>query len=296
MCSSILDQLAQIIDGGDLVKSSLRTRILASPAARIAAFPTRTAAVAKANGHFLGVSTRWLFRSREHTNYTYDLTSLNRKHLAWFVANVAYIDIKTARGYIDEVLNDDALKRHIAEATRTSPRRWLADPSALLGRRIGWYALVRALKPRHVVETGTDKGLGSVVLAAALLRNGSGRLTTIDNNPASGYLISGAYASVIDRVIGDSVSTLDSLGDVDFFLHDSDHAAAYERRELETVAGALTADALVLSDNAELTDELADWAEQTQRRFTFFDERPANHWFEGVGIGVAYRSAPGASR
>jgi hypothetical protein len=276
------------------VKSALRTRILASPAARIAAFPMRTAAVAKANGQLLGVSTRWLLRSREHTNYTYDLTSLNRKHLAWFVANVANIDIKTARGYIDEILNDDALKRHIADSTRTSSRRWLADPSARLGRRIGWYALVRARKPQHVVETGTDKGLGSVVLAAALLRNDSGRLTTIDNNPASGYLISGAYASVVDRVIGDSVSTLDSLNLVDFFLHDSDHAAAYERRELTTVAGALTSDALVLSDNAELTDELAQWAEQTERRFTFFDERPVNHWFGGVGIGVAYRSAPGA--
>lgn len=279
------------------MKSALRTRILASPAARIAAFPTRTADVAKANSHFFGESTRWLFRSREHTNYTYDLTSLNRKHLAWFVANVAWIDIEAARGYIDEVLNDEAVKRHIADATRTSSRRWLADSSALLGRRIGWYALVRARKPQHVVETGTDKGLGSVVLASALLRNGSGRLTTIDNNPASGYLISGAYATVVDRAIGDSVCTLGSLSGVDFFLHDSDHAAAYERRELETVAGALTENALVLSDNAELTDELADWAERTERRFAFFDERPVNHWFEGVGIGVAYRpAAPGASR
>jgi len=269
---------------------------LASPAARIASFPTRTAAVAKANGHLLSVSTRWLVRSREHTNYTYDLTDLNRRHLAWFVANIAGIDINTTYGYLDEVLNDAALKRHIAEATRSSPRRWLAEPSARLGRRIGWYALVRTLKPQHVVETGTDKGLGSVVLAAALLRNGSGRLTTIDNNPAAGYLIGGQYASVVDRTIGDSVDTLGSLSDVDFFLHDSDHAAAYERRELETVAGALTVDAIVLSDNAELTDELAQWAEQTHRRFAFFDERPANHWFEGVGIGVAYRSAPTASR
>ena len=62
------------------------------------------------------------------------------------------------------------------------------------------------------------------------------------------------------------------------------------------MARALTADALVLSDNAELTDELAHWAEQTDRRFAFFDERPANHWFAGVGIGVAYRSAPSVPR
>lgn len=272
--------------------NAMRTRILASPAARIAAFPLRTASVARANGHFLGVSTRWLFTSREHTNYTYDLTSLNRRHLTWFVANIARIDVRTARGYIEEVLSDDALRYHIADVTRASPRRWLADPSALLGRRIGWYALVRARRPQHVVETGTDKGLGSVVLAAALLRNGSGRLTTIDYNPASGYLISGPYATVVDRVVGDSVSTLASVRDVDLFLHDSDHSADYERREIETVAGALTADALVLSDNAELTDELARWAEQTGRRFAFFDERPANHWFGGVGIGVAYREAP----
>jgi len=270
-------------------------KILASPVARIAAFPTRAASVAKADGHFLSVSARWLLRSREHTNYTYDLTGLNRKHLTWFVANVAGIDIQAAREYVDEIADDDTLRRHIAEATRTSPRRWLADPSALLGRRIGWYALVRARKPHHVVETGTDKGLGSVVLAAALLRNGAGRLTTIDVNPASGYLISGAYASVVDRIVGDSVGVLGSLGGVDFFLHDSDHAAAYERRELETVADALTDDALVLSDNAELTDELAQWAERTGRRFAFFDERPANHWFGGVGIGVAYRSSPQAS-
>lgn len=278
------------------MKNSLRTRILASPVARIAAFPKRTVAVVKANGRLLRVSARWLFSSREHTNYTYDLTALNRRHLAWFVANVACIDIGTARGYLDEVLGDDALKRHIADATRTSPRRWLADSSALLGRRIGWYALVRARKPRHVVETGTDKGLGSVVLAAALLRNGSGRLTTIDNNPASGYLISGTYASVVDRIIGDSVSTLTALSDVDFFLHDSDHSPAYERREIETVAGVLTDDALVLSDNAEQTDELAHWAERTGRRFAFFDERPADHWFEGVGIGVAYHYPHDSSR
>ena len=38
------------------------------------------------------------------------------------------------------------------------------------GRRLGWYALVRALKPRTVVETGADKGLGSCVLAALRLR------------------------------------------------------------------------------------------------------------------------------
>src|SRR5690606_28957548 len=122
--------------------------------------------------------------SREHTNYTYDLSDLNRTYLAWFVANVAGIDVAEARGYLDEVFEDRELARHVIDATMASARRGLADPVARIGRRAGWYALVRATRPRHIVETGTDKGLGAVVLAAALLRNGTGRLTTIDINPS----------------------------------------------------------------------------------------------------------------
>ena len=71
---------------------------------------------------------------------------------------------------------------------------------------MGWYALVRALKPAHVVETGTDKGLGTVVLAAALRRNNRGQVTTIDTNPDSGYLIQGVYQPFVNRRMGDSLS------------------------------------------------------------------------------------------
>src|SRR5690606_39568112 len=41
--------------------------------------------VARHDARMIGTSLRWLFTSREHHNYTYDLTPLNRSHLAWFV-------------------------------------------------------------------------------------------------------------------------------------------------------------------------------------------------------------------
>jgi predicted O-methyltransferase YrrM len=41
------------------------------------------------------------------------------------------------------------------------------------GRRLGWYILVRSQKPRIIVETGVDHGVGSLVLTSALLRNKS---------------------------------------------------------------------------------------------------------------------------
>jgi len=270
--------------------SSLGKKLLSSPLAGIAAFPWRLGAVAKANAKRAGAGARWLFGSRENTNYTYNLTERNLEHLAWFVSTLVDIPVSEARGYMQELLDDDALKKHVADAIQASPQRWLADSTARFGRRVGWYAIVRARKPKNVVETGTDKGLGALVLAAAVMRNGTGRLTTIDINPDSGYLISGVWAEVTNRVIGDGVETItNTLSDVDFFIHDSDHSSEYEKREFVAIGPKLTKDALVLSDNAHASDSLLQWAEETGRHYLYFGEEPLNHWYPGASIGVAFR-------
>lgn len=263
----------------------LRRRVAASPAARAAALPTRVAAVAKVNGRLLRQSARWLVHSREHTNFTYDLTERNRRHLEWWVAELTDRPVGEIRGYIAEVRDDAELIQRVLDATAASDRRGLADPRVRLGRRVGWYAIVRALAPEHVIETGTDKGLGSCVFAAALLRNGHGRLTTIDVNPSSGYLVGGDYARVIDRRVGDSRTVLADVAPAHVFLHDSWHTYEHETAELGAVR--LAPGALVLSDNSDQSDALMDWAEANGRRFTYFQERPVDHWFPGGGIGAA---------
>lgn len=45
------------------------------------------------------------------------------------------------------------------------------------------------------METGIEKGLGSLVLAEAPLKNGAGRLITIDMEPSVGLLIGEEYRS-----------------------------------------------------------------------------------------------------
>ena len=273
----------------DLV--ALRRRVARTRLAPVAAFPVRLAAVARYDARVVGRSLRWLGGSREHTNFTYDLTPRNLEHLAWWVSTITGAPVQEARGHIAEVLGDEDLRRHVRESTATSSRRGLADRTVRFGRRVGWYALVRGLRPQRVVETGTDKGLGSVVLAAALLRNGAGRLTTIDVNPESGYLIGGPYATVVDRVVGDSVEEIRRLEDgVDVFLHDSLHTFEHETAEFEAVERRLRSGAVVLSDNAHESDALSAWAERTGRRFSFFDERPSGHWYPGDGIGSAWFS------
>jgi predicted O-methyltransferase YrrM len=272
----------------------LRRAIARTPLAPVAAFPKRLAAVARYDATLLRASARWLVSSREHHNYTYDLTALSRQHLAWFVAVVCDVPVKQVRGYLHEIESDDRLRQHIERATAAAARRRLADRQVRYARRIGWYAIVRATRPAHAVETGVDKGLGSCVLAAALLRNAAeghpGRLTSLDINPEAGYLARTApWSEVIDLVIGDSVASIAALDrPVDLLLHDSDHSRVHEQREFEAVETKLAPGAMLLTDNVTHTNVLAEHAERTGRRFLAYRETPVRHWYPGDGIGVAW--------
>lgn len=267
---------------------TIRRKLATTRLAPLVALPVRAKSVSAHDLQVMRQSVRWLIQSREHTNYTYDLTDLNMGQLAWFAANLTGRDVQSIRGYMDELLADRDLAEHIISSTLASDRRGLADPAARFGRRIGWYAIVRALEPEHVVETGTDKGLGSVVLASALLRNGHGRLTTIDVNPAAGYLIGGRWAHVVDYAQGDSHEVLRSIGkQIDIFIHDSVHTVAHESEEYRLIEPSLSDQSIVLSDNSDVDPTLMQWAEGRGWKFEFFQEVPSNHWCQGGGIGAA---------
>lgn len=259
---------------------------------RFFAFPGRAKSVFRFDLKLLTTSARWLLKSREYTNFTYDLSPRNLKHLAHWVAAVTDASPLDCEKYILEVLTDKNLNRHVLEATLNSKRAGTADREIRIGRRAGWYAIIRTVKPLHVVETGTDKGLGSIVIAAALLQNGTGKLTTIDINPSSGYLANmGKYASVCNFEIGDSLSILARItSPIDIFIHDSDHSPAHEAREYAMVENLLSEKAIVISDNAHATDELMNWSARRTWDFAFFAEIPLAHWYPGGGIGVAWRN------
>jgi len=270
------------------MQSKLRRRIATSPIARGAALPLRTMAVARYDARLIGRSVDWLVRSRETTNFTYDLDDLNRDQLCWFVSAVSGAEIKQVRGWMEELEQDEALLGMLTGRLSSNPTWRVCATEPHLARRAGWYVLVRAVQPEHVVETGTHLGLGSCVIAAALLRNGHGRLTTIDTDADAGYLIAEPWAGVIDRPTGSSVDVLTGMRDVGIFLHDSLHTYDYETRELAAVESHLLPDAIMLSDNAHDSAALSDWAERTGRHYLFFREQPRGHWWPGDGIGAAW--------
>ena len=239
---------------------------------------------------------KWTFTSKEWTNYTYDLRDLNKTHLIYFISEVTNTDRETVREYIAELENDEQLKEYIRETTLKSDRSFLSDPEPRYGRRLGWYAFTRIKKPKIVVETGVDKGLGSVVLAAALMKNASegfqGHIYGTDINPEAGYLIKGEpYSSYGTIIYGDSIETLKSFPhNIDIIITDSNHDPNYELKEYETVKEKLNPDCLVISDTAHHSYKLIEFAEAMNWKFLYFQEVPKRTWFKGGGIGVAYKN------
>ena len=231
-------------------------------------------------------------RPNELSNFTYDLTSRNLTELAHVVAVASGRSFTEILGFVAEVRDDEKLHDTLYEGLRQ--RGYASDAIANpFGRRAGWYAFVRALKPHVVVETGVDRGYGSLVLCAALLANAAeglpGRYYGTDIDPQAGWLLRGEYAKVGKILYGDSIKSLEALNEtVDLFINDSDHSADYEYREYQTIASKLSRNAVILGDNAHVTDKLACYSAEANRSFLFFKEEPKDHWYPGAGIGISF--------
>ena len=275
---------------------SIRTFLKTTAVGRIALIPWRLKNALGVCLPTVGAGVAWAFRSREHYNYTYNLTEQNKDYLAAFICVITKSSFSQARACLDEIENDSELRAEISALGGLSEERYITDTEVRYGRRIGWYALVRLMKPSCVVETGVDKGLGTCVIAAALRRNameGSpGKVVAIDINPAAGFLVGPSLRDFVDFRFEDSLGALRGLDrTADIFIHDSDHTLEHERNEYAAVEPHLSAKSLILSDNSAQSAELLAYALKSSRQFLYFAEQPKNHWWPGEGIGVAFEQS-----
>ncbi len=272
---------------------SLRTIAKYTPLGRLALIPIRLAWGLTYPLRQAGQVARWAFQSKEYYNHSYHLTRLNRDYLVSYVAVVSGHPEAVIDQYVRELEQDETFREQLRQLTRQSRDRHNCDVEPRYGRRLGWYALVRATRPRVVVETGVDRGLGTAVLAAAMKRNADdgipGMVHATDIIPECGHLLGEPGKRYCKIHLGDSVETLKKFAEpVDLFLHDSDHREEYEWAEFLAIEPRLHAGSIVLSDNSQQSPKLREFARRLNRQFLYFQDQPAEHWWPGDGIGAAF--------
>lgn len=235
---------------------------------------------------------KWSREDSEDSNLYYKLTNHNLDILAQAISLVTNKTYDQIKGYFEELENDVFLKQHLNN--ELFKLEYGKDITFDYGRRIGWYAIARATKPRAIVETGVSHGVGSCVLSQALIYNNSegfvGKYYGTEIDQSMGKLLRGKYKENCEILYGDSIQSLEKLQfKIDLFINDSDHSENYEYLEYKTIANKLSHNSIILGDNSHVTDKLSKFSKENARKFIFVKEQPLNHWYPGAGIGISFK-------
>lgn len=233
----------------------------------------------------------WSAKKTEDSNFYYQITDRNKRHLIEFLTLVLGEERQKIEGYIFEAESSASLRRVSQEYL--GAHQEVKDSQLYFGRRLGWYVVTRVVRPKLVLETGVHQGLGALAICCALEKNGEegfpGRYTGTDIDDRAGAFIEDFRFNFATVLYGDSIDSINSMDeDVDLYISDSNHSPDYESRELIAVSRKMKPASVVISDNAHATDVLLDWSHENNRKFAFFQEAPKNHWYSGAGIGISW--------
>ena len=129
---------------------------------------------------------------------------------------------------VDELLNQNKEIKDIID--------FVSSELHLTKYPIAWYALIRKFDPKIIVETGTSMGWSSFMILNAFKREKEGHLYSFDLDDSEsvkkdggvGYLVPDYLKKNWTLIIGDTKTQLkpflQKLGQIDMFIHDSEHS------------------------------------------------------------------------
>lgn len=232
---------------------------------------------------------RYLLFDSELDNYTFDLA--DEDELARAVAEAVDASPVRIRELFDELRTDARFDSDVRARTRGRLDVKRRPP---LGRRLGWYALVRELRPQLVVECGVQDGIGSTVLLRALERNveegAPGRLLSFDAMPGAGWMVPDRLrqhwqlvTAYIERPTLDSVLAGKEVGLV---IEDTGAGHDVERLSYEGALEHAAHRLVLVSASAQVSSALKDLADERSLPYRQVAGRPKDHFHPGIPTGL----------
>ena len=135
-----------------------------------------------------------------------------------------------------------------------------------------YYAVCRHYAPRNVLETGIANGHSSFFLIQAMKKNGHGKLHSVDIADNVGKLLNdGERKDWTLHVLGSPQrksfsNILDSIPDLDLFVHDSDHTYGWQMFEFRVARKALGPEGVLLSDDIDHSLAFVDFCHEIDRK------------------------------
>jgi predicted O-methyltransferase YrrM len=217
-----------------------------------------------------------------------------RKCNLWNLEQLArFLDVPAATldGYYHEILDDTIFLDGLNDRLRVVRRDFgftkgifrqdqLNSVDWFAFERILLYVLLRHLRPKRCLETGVYYGGNTAFMLAALHRNRSGRLVSIDlpdstirdakadTSPARhplvgdtefyepkmkpGFIVPEYLKSQWQFIEGSSLNEIPKISEAfDFYLHDSDHSMNFLTAEIEAALPRLSPSAIVVVDDID---------------------------------------------
>src|ERR1035438_9722060 len=227
--------------------------------------------------HFM----KWFFQNLDHRvrfaleNPRYALNALYRELTLAderFLSTFTNVSAYRIRGFIGEPIRNGFFFARL-QSVRAELRTLEIYSADLFAKKILLqYAVVRAFRPKIVVETGVANGVSSAYILLALQANGRGALYSIGLNdpqylPASkplGWIVPNELQSPWTVLVGDSRIILPRLlaeiGSPDIFIHDSLHTYEHMLWEYRVAYPHLRPGGLLFSDDAEWNSAFPEFA------------------------------------
>ena len=189
-----------------------------------------------------------------------------------FLARITAVSPAQIRKFLDEPIGTPAFAQHLRSAAQQFQSLSVGSADLFAKKILNQYAVVRALAPDCVVETGVANGVSSAYLLLAIQKNGHGQLHSIGLAdpvylPAGkelGWFVPEWLRGAWQVHVGDSRQILPGLlaqfGEIRIFIHDSLHTYEHMLWEFETAYPHLVPGGLLLSDDALWNEAFNDFA------------------------------------